>query len=381
MSVERRPRVAYVITESEIGGAQTHVRDLYAGICDRLDAVLLAGGEGPLFGQMAAQGAATCRIDALNNSLSPIHLLRTVRRVSTVLGANRPDLIHAHSAKGGAVARLVGARLKIPVIYTVHGFGFKATAPWPQRWAARLAEFILAPLTTQMICVSEAEARMASALPIRQTRVHVIRNGICDIGPRGNAGSTLTRVIMTARLAAPKRPDVLIRAAASGALPSHASVVLVGDGPLRASLEVLAAECTVPVIFTGNIQNVHEVLATAQLFVLLSDHEGLPISILEAMRAGLPILASDLPGIRELIVHGESGWLVNHHDTIAVQDALHILCTHAELRQSLGAAARRRYETLFNASDMVERTYSLYQQVLQDSQHQRRSQLPVRRLP
>jgi len=362
-----RPRVAYIITESEIGGAQTHVRDLYVGLRDRVDGTLVAGGNGPLFAQMAALGAQTVHINALDNSLSPLHLLRTVRHVAAALRKNPPDLIHAHSAKGGAVGRMVGAYLRIPVVYTVHGFGFKVAAPWRQRWAARLAECALAPLTAHMICVSDAEAQMASALPVRRSRVHVIHNGVADTEQRSQPASSVTQIVMTARLAAPKRPDVLIRAAADGIIPTGASVVLVGDGPQRAALEHQASAVASTIRFAGNVDNVPDVLAAAQLFVLFSDHEGLPISILEAMRAGLPILASDLPGIREQLVHGESGWLIDHRDTIAVGDALRMLTTDAARRQTLGAHARQRYEALFEITTMVERTYSVYERALQDS--------------
>lgn len=88
----RRPRVAFIITESEIGGAQTHVRDLYAGLRDRIDATLVAGGSGPLFEQMEGLGARTVRVDALDNSLSPIHLLHTVRCVAAALRDDPPPL-------------------------------------------------------------------------------------------------------------------------------------------------------------------------------------------------------------------------------------------------------------------------------------------------
>ncbi|KHK56113.1 hypothetical protein PI87_10280 [Ralstonia sp. A12] len=359
-----RLRVAYVITESEIGGAQTHVRDLYRGLRDRIDGTLIAGGNGPLLSEMSQLGAHIIHVDALDNSLSPIHLFHTIQRVIDALRAAPPDLIHAHSAKGGAVARIAGARLGIPVVYTVHGFGFKAAAPWRRRWASRLAEFALAPWTAQMICVSSAEARMAFALPIKRSRIHVILNGVADIGQRSQPSSVVTKVVMTARLASPKRPDVLIDAAVDGALPAGAHVALVGDGPQRDALEHQALTKGSPVQFMGNVDDVPGVLASAQLFVLFSDHEGLPISILEAMRSGLPILASNLPGIREQVVHGESGWLVDHHDKAAVRAALQMLSNDAECRKALGSNARQRYEMLFDVSAMVEQTYSVYQQVV-----------------
>ena len=208
---------------------------------------------------------------------------------------------------------------------------------------------------------------MTSTLPITRSRVHIIRNGVADSERRSQPSSAVTQVVMTARHAAPKRPDVLIEAAANGALPADAQVLLVGEGPQRSALEHQVRVARAPVRFMGNIHDVPDVLASAQLFVLFSDHEGLPISILEAMRAGLPILASDLPGIRELIVHGESGWLVDHQDRAAVHTALQALSADAERRRLLGSNARQRYESLFNESTMVEQTYSVYLQTVRTS--------------
>lgn len=363
----RRPRVAYLITNSEVGGAQAHVTDLLKALHGRIDAVLLAGGDGPLFAAAQASGAQTVRLTLLDNALSPWRAVTAFKQLITALRAARPDLIHVHSAKAGALGRLAGWVLGIPVVYTVHGFAFKPAAPARQRIIARLVEWLLAPLTARMICVAEAERAMANTLPIPSKRVHVIRNGIAEATTAlAVPEAALRRITMVARLAAPKRADLVIRAFAQAALPD-CELALAGEGPEMATLRALA-DTVAPgkVRFLGAVSDVPALLASAQLFVLASDHEGFPLSILEAMRAGLPIIASDLPGIREQLADGDCGRLIPGSDDQRWAAMLVQLARDPGERERLGNAARAHWEQHFGMDRMATATWQVYQQVLLD---------------
>lgn len=361
----RRPRVAYLITNSEVGGAQAHVADLLKALHNRMDAVLLAGGDGPLFAAAQAYGAQTVRLTLLDNALSPWRAVAAFKQLITALRAAKPDLIHAHSAKAGALGRLAGWVLGIPVVYTVHGFAFKPAAPARQRIVARVMEWLLAPLTARMICVAEAEHAMANTLPIASKRIHVIRNGIAETTTALAVPDTpVRRIVMVARLAAPKRADLVIRAFATAALPD-CELLLAGDGPEIATLRALA-DTVAPgkVRFLGAVSNVSALLASAQMFVLASDHEGFPLSILEAMRAGLPIVASDLPGIREQLADGDCGRLVAGSDEQHWAAMFAQLASAPEERKRLGSAARRYWEQHFGMEKMAAATWQVYEQAL-----------------
>lgn len=360
----QRPRVAFLITNSEIGGAQAHVADLLRALSDRIEAVLLAGGDGPLLVTARAAGARTVHLSLLDNALSPLRALAALRQLLRALRVAAPDLIHAHSAKAGALGRLAGWLLGIPVVYTVHGFAFKAAAPARQRLASRVAECLLAPLTTRLICVAQAECALASALPIAHERVSVIRNGIADCDQQAEPGAPLRRIVMVARLAAPKRADLLIRAFARAGLPD-CELVLAGEGPQMAALQALT-NTVAPgrVRFAGPVGDVPALLASAQAFALASDHEGFPLSVLEAMRAGLPVVASDLPGIREQLDDGACGLLVAGHDEQAWAAALTRLAGDASRRETLGRAARTRWAREFGLGPMAEATWTIYRQAL-----------------
>lgn len=365
-----RPRIAYLITSSEVGGAQAHVASLIQGLAGRIAAIVLAGGEGPLFATAAALRAETRKLPRLDNALSPLRALTCLRELMKALRAARPDLIHAHSGKAGALGRVAGWLLGIPVVYTVHGFGFKAAAPWRQRTAARLAESLLAPLTTRLICVADAERQLAARLPLDPAVVRVVPNGVPDTAERARPGAPLRRIVMIARFAHPKRPDLLIRAFAQCLQQdperfANCELVIAGEGPYRAAMRDLA-DTLVPgrVVLPGNVDTVPALLASAQVFVLASDHEGFPLSILEAMRAGLPVVATDLPGIREQLDGGRCGMLCVPGDVPALAAALRALAGDPMRRASLGEAGRQRWAMHYGVEAMAEATWQVYREAM-----------------
>lgn len=366
ISLPERPRLALLITNSEIGGAQTHVADLLRALRGQADVTLLAGGDGPLFDLAHELGIPAIRLATLDNALSPVKAVVALRELMAALRDAAPDLLHTHSAKASALGRIAGRLLRIPVVYTVHGFAFKPAAPWKQRTVARIAEWVLAPLASQVICVAEAEGTMARSLPVRPDRVTVIRNGIADVPERADPGAAFRRIVTIMRLAPPKRPDVLIRAFAKASLPD-CELVIAGDGPQRESLCHLASQLAPGrVRFAGSVGEIPALLASAQAFMLASDHEGFPISVLEAMRAGLPIIASDLPGIREQLADGLCGVLADSNDPQAFAGILERLARDVHQRIAQGQAARAQWEAKYGLDPMVHATWAVYQKALAD---------------
>ena len=407
-----------VITKGEAGGAQSHVLALCEALHAEVNFTVVIGGptEDSVLGQqLHTLGVRVCPLPAMVESMLPWRLWPAVQHLIALIEAHPPDLIHAHSAIAGLAARLACQRTARPVVYTVHGFGFKAEIPWLRRHLAALAERFLSGWTTQMICVSAFERALAHQLPIAPERVHVIPNGIARLNqssadhhhsqmpnaasplasevahavalpthpplstqaghpevrqdaPEAPLAHTTPRLIMVARMKSPKRHDLLLRALAKVRdwLGHELPVTLAGDGPLLAQHQALAAQLGLQrITWAGDVGHVAELLAQHALFVLLSDHEGMPITVLEAMRAGLPVLASDLPGLREQIMHGHEGLLVANTEQ-AVAHQLLRLAQDPALRQRLGLAAQARFEAQFTRDDMAQRVMAVYRQCLSE---------------
>lgn len=357
-----------LITKGETGGAQSHLLALCSALARQVEFVAAIGGteSASFLGDgLHALGVPVHRLPQLGNSLSPLRLFVAVRALLRLLRQQRPDIIHAHSAVAGVVARVAARMAYLPVVYTVHGFGFKPEVPRLQRWAAWLAELALARFTSHMICVSEHERQLARQLPLHPGCLSVIPNAVPDTHERAHPEHEPARVVMVARLASPKRPDLLLQALAllRDRLGHEVPATLIGSGPDLETHRALVRQLKLQAVdFTGDVTDVPQRLAQHAIFVLVSDHEGLPMSIIEAMRAGLAIVASDLPGIRELIFNDQVGLLVPNQVN-ALADALARLLSSAPLRAQLGHNARAHYDSCFTPDKMALPVAAIYTQL------------------
>ena len=369
------PHVMIVITRGEAGGAQSHVRDLCQALQGRVQFTVVIGGpvEDSVLGrELTALGITVCPMPDMVESLNPLKIWPAVKQLTELIHTHQPDIVHGHSAIGGLVSRVAAHRAHTPAVYTVHGFGFKPEVPIVRRTAAALAEHMMARWTAHMICVSKYERELAYRLAIAHQRIHVIPNGIARLAqpePTQAEGAaptrdTAPRLVMVARTKAPKRHDLLLQALAKvrNTLGYELPVTLAGDGPLTAALQAQAKTLNLKLVtWAGDVSHVSELLTQHDVFVLLSDHEGMPITVLEAMRAGLCILASNLPGIREQISTYQDGILVaNTADAVA--EKLLQLVRDPHMRKRLGKSAQQRFEDSFAAETMAERVLQVYRQ-------------------
>ena len=341
-----------VVTLAEVGGAQSYVASLLPALVHRFDVAVAAYGPGPL---RQATEAAGARFIPLRNVRRPISLWRDLAglaELALLLRRERPDILHASSSKAGVLGRLAGVLARVPVrIFTVHGWAFSAHSGAHARlyrWADRL----VAPLTSVTICVSERERDAGLAAgTCAPERTVVIPNAVDVAGaPRSQPVERERPVILAVgRLKAPKDFLTLIRALAD-LPPGSFEAVIVGDGPDRARLdeEIRVLGLGDRVRLAGERRDVPELLAGADVFVLPSRSEGHPVSVLEAMAAGLPVVASRVGGVPEQVSEGETGLLVEPGDSGDLAAALRRLVADAPLRRRLGAAGRARAEQAFD---------------------------------
>ncbi len=364
-----RPLLLYVVTLAEVGGAQSYVRDLIASPQKEYDIAVAAHGEGPLRSAAMELGIPFVPLRHVRRNLSLVHdplglveLVRLFRRL-------RPEIVHLNSSKAGVLGRLAASLARVPVrIFTAHGWAFKATTGVGATlylWADRAVR----PLTTMVICVSENELRAGIAarvcLPARST---VIKNAV-EVGRPGRSdrghGVRPAEIVSVGRLAEPKDFSTLV--AAFALLPAGcARLRLLGDGPQRGRIEAQIDDLglTDSVELAGEVADVGPYLEQADVFVLSSSSEGMPISVLEAMAAGLPVVASAVGGLAEVVVEGETGYLVPPGDAGALAARLAELAGDPGSAARLGNAGYRRAEECFSLPRWRERHLELYRSLL-----------------
>ena len=247
-------------------------------------------------------------------------------------------------------------------MFTAHGWAFTGGATLARKLVAIPSEWIAARTGGDIICVSDYDRALALRFGIApEARLHTVWNGIDDVVDRARTGEAREPVVtMVARFAAPKDHATLLHAVAS-IIQLSWRLRLVGDGPLLSESRALATRLGVGdrVEFLGSRTDVAALLASSDFFVLASRFEGLPISILEAMRAGLAVVASEVGGVPEL-VNSQSGVLVPANDSMALASALSRLLADPGLRMHMGVIGRARYEKDFRAGAMIEKTIQIY---------------------
>jgi glycosyltransferase involved in cell wall biosynthesis len=326
-----------------------------------------AHGQGPLAAAAHAAGARFIELEHVRRALSPWHDSLGLLELATIVRRERPHIVHVNSAKAAALGRVAAWLTRVPIrIYTVHGWSYTAYTGASSAlylWVERL----LRPLTTVTVCVAESERRAGlEARTCDEATTVVIHNGVDLTRPTApGSAAERCRLVTVGRLQAPKDTLTLVRALAE--LPRGVcEAVIVGDGPDRTTVENevrrLGLESVVQL--AGERNDVPELLAASDVFVLSSRSEGLPLSILEAMAAGLPVVATSVGGVSELVVEEETGLLVPPGDPQALAGAIERLLGDSTLRRRLGGAGRLRAEQRFDLVSTCQAHLDLYSALL-----------------
>ncbi len=351
------------------GGVGRHVHDLAHGLATRGYQVVLCG---PGLPEGVAGEVSHCHL-ALQRAINPRADLAAAAALARIVRAVRPDVVHAHSSKAGAIAR--AARLRhprVPLLYSPHGYAFAGCFDRAiERRAYREVERLLALAATRVVCVCKAEARLARSVG-PSSRVRVVYNGIPPasdgpVDPRTRKLSASGPVIGALTLLRPgKGLETLIDATPHVlARNPRAQVAIVGDGPDLDALTARAHRRGVShaVHFLGPSDEPLSALRGMEIFVHPSWAEAFPYVILEAMSLGLPIVASDVGGVGEALVNGSSGLLVAPHDAVALAHALNDLLEHPDNMARIGTEALGRVGRRFSLAAMIGHMADVYGEV------------------
>lgn len=358
-------KIVQLITHlNEIGGAQVHVRDLSRRLSKDHTVHLIHGGESTVSDDLMVEGVFYMHNRFL---IRDIHLIKdflAIVELRKMLKRIKPDIVAIHSSKAGIVGRIACWSARIPCVFTAHGWAFSEGVDYRKQYFFRKVEKWVGKLSKQVITVCDKDRNLALRHEVLQPeKIITIHNGVVDtrnsVLERENREEV--RIIMVARFEKPKQQLELIKALlVVKELDWH--MIFVGDGRLKQASAQFVQENNLghKVTFLGSHSNVDELLKDADIFVLTSAWEGLPLSILEAMAFGLPIIASNVGGVSEAVRDSENGFLIQNNLT----EILPLLIEDKLLRKKMGEKSREIYEASFTFEKMYEKTISTYHNLL-----------------
>jgi glycosyltransferase involved in cell wall biosynthesis len=377
--------VLRVIARMNVGGPAQHVSLLSGGLDRRGFATLLVSGalgpgEGSMEGLATASGARLLVMPSLGPEIRPGADLVSLRRLVAIVRAYRPAIVHTHTAKAGLLGRLAAlmTRPRPIIVHTFHGHVLEGYFTPRASTALTRVERWLGRRSDRLVTVSDAVSADLVRLGVApRERFETIPLGLplgrfvqvpASLGQQfrqelGLAQSDVL-VTITGRLVPIKRVDVAISAVAHArSLGAPLVLAVVGDGPQRRALEDAAAEQRVPARFLGFRADLPAILAAADVALLTSDNEGTPVSLIEALAAGVPVVATAVGGVADVVVHG-SGVLEARGDAEALGVALADFAADPAARAAAGERGRAHVLRQFDADVLVDRVELLYRHLL-----------------
>jgi glycosyltransferase involved in cell wall biosynthesis len=352
-------------TLAEVGGVVTYLQSLLPALVEKMDVTAAAYGDGPLVEAARAAGAQYVPLRHVRRPLSPWRDVLGLLEIYRLCREVRPDILHANSSKAGVLGRIAAAAAGVPIrIFSVHGWAFRAQRP---PWLFLVADRAVERFTTLTICVSSSDRDVGI---VRKTchpdRTIVIPNGVrVDAeGTRRDASSEPT-IAAVGRLKAPKDFLTLVRALAL--VEDRFRCVIIGEGPDRDLIEDEIDRLALrgKVALLGERHDALELLRSADVFVLATRSEAMPMSVLEAMAAGLPVVASRVGGIPEVVVDEQTGLLVPPADPAALASAIARMLGDPDARGAFGARGQERVRTTFSLERFRSDHLDAYQVLLE----------------
>ncbi|PIX57008.1 MAG: hypothetical protein COZ48_03030 [Candidatus Yonathbacteria bacterium CG_4_10_14_3_um_filter_43_12] len=374
-----KKKILFVITKSNFGGAQKYVFDLATGLPkDQFDVAVALGGSGILIQKLQAENIRVLPIFSLARDVNPLSDITTFFELWRMFRKEKPDVAHLNSAKAGGVgaisAHLAGVQ---KIIFTAHGWAFNEERPTWQKLIIKFFSWVTVILSHETIAVSNAVRNNTAGWPFVVSKISVIKNGIKEpsfllrnearlhLFAKANIHVPENAFIVgtIAELHKSKGLTYAIEAFTK-LMPENPNLYyfILGGGEEKERLETLVGLHNLQgrVFLLGFVDDASRYLKAFDIFLLPSMTEGLALVLLEAGLAGLPVVASRIGGIPEVIEDKNTGLLVPTRDSDAIALANQNLMTDRSLAKRFGEALRERVLAKFPLSRVLKDTISLY---------------------
>ncbi len=357
MTESNRKKVLFLITKSNWGGAQRYVYDLATNLNkEQFEPVVAMGGDGVLSDMLHNAGIRTITLNELKNSTSLRAAWAAGRELRDIIRHERPAVFHVNSSTAGLIGTIVGRLTRVSnIIFTAHGWAFNEDRPFWQRVLIKGFHWLTVLLSHRTIAVSSAIVQQMN-WPGAQRKMKIINPGrtigpmyerteartkITDFCPRLTPYQKDRWLVCIAELHLIKRHTVLIEAM-SALVKQYPTLrlIFIGEGQERAALQQKTAdqELDEHIFFTGAVTEAARFLKGFDIFVLASKSESYGYVLHEAGLAGLPVVATNVGGIPDIIKNGQNGLLVSTEDAGAIERAIVSLLDNNEKKDSLAKA-------------------------------------------
>ena len=370
------PRILQVITRSDWGGAPRIVESLATQINEV--AAVACGPGGRLIERLEENNVPVYVQPHLQSSPDPKDVL-AYRDLQQLIVEGEFDIVHSHSTKAGALSRIAAARADVPTVFTVHGWGFYNTKYGSLRPLVIRGEQFLEKRTDEIVCVSENDYKQGIRQGILSSnKGTVIHNGIQPLDYSSDRNTLYEKfdidqdipiIGSIGRIAPQKNPIATLKAARElKQRGQNAATILIGSGPLENKCEEFINKHNMDNIYLpGFIENALDFLPDFDVFLLPSRFEGFPLTVLECMHAGVPIVAHDVGGIAEAIVDGETGFVVpphgdDEHDQFV--DRVQNLLENPQRREHMGQQAQEVADKRFTERQMIAEYQDIYNEYI-----------------
>jgi glycosyltransferase involved in cell wall biosynthesis len=325
--------------------------------------------------QLRAPDIELVKVPGLGRDIKGLGDLRAFLFVVKEIRRFRPHIVHTHTAKAGVLGRVAALATRVP--FTVHTFhGHLLHGYFSSRVTSVVVgvEKLLAKCSTRLIAGGEKVRDDLLAVGIGSPEQYSIVAPGVAVPPKHDRtvsratlglGPDTLAVVFVARLTKVKRAERFIELAEkSQTVVPNAKFLVLGDGPDREELEESARHLNDRVQFLGWVGDVHSVYAAADMIVLTSDNEGMPLSLIEAAMQGVPAVASDVGSVKEVVKDGISGRLVTPGDSAALLEAFTELATHEQLRQQFGSSAAAHALASFSERRLADDVLAIYLELI-----------------
>lgn len=368
-------KVLYGITKSNFGGAQRYVFDVALAAHKKgFDVAVLCGGEGLLVQKLKAENIRVISLPYLGRNISVVKDIVSFFFIWKTLLKEKPDVFHTNSSKMGLLGNLAGRLARVPkIIFTAHGFAFNEPRPLIQKFIIKVLVWKTILLSHKTICVSRRSKHDVEHLPFIKDKLTIIRNGIIPFTllSRETARQKLVPDISkdtllvgsTSELHRVKGLDVLLEAWKNFKIAHDGVLVLIGSGEEEQKLKNMAHTLDISgsVYFAGFIENARELLSGLDIFVLPSRSEALPYAPLEAGIAELPVIATRVGGVPEIIENEKTGILISRENVNELTQALNLLSQNKNIREKLGTALHQSVLENYSQEKMLTSTFATYE--------------------